>query len=106
MRWAGHVVHMEDIGNVYKILVRKPEGKRPLGIPRYRWEDNGMDLREVEWVVQPIAVTILTELLRFITYMKSKFEYFKFLKRVSAYRKLVCDISTGFIMFCDFYWKI
>jgi len=36
--------------NAYKILVGKPEGKRPLGRPRRRWEDNiRMDLREIEW---------------------------------------------------------
>jgi hypothetical protein len=36
--------------NVYRILVGKPEGKRPLGRPRYRWVDNiKMDLREIEW---------------------------------------------------------
>jgi len=40
MRWAGHVTHMGKMRNVYKILVRKPEGKRPLGIPGYRWQDN------------------------------------------------------------------
>jgi hypothetical protein len=35
------------MGNVHKIFVQKPEGKRPLGIPRHRWEDNiGMELRE------------------------------------------------------------
>jgi hypothetical protein len=36
--------------NAYKILVRKPEGKRPLGRPRRRWEDNiKMDLKEIGW---------------------------------------------------------
>jgi hypothetical protein len=45
MRWAGHVVHMEK-RNVYRILVGKPEGKRPLGRPRCRWVDNiKMDFR-------------------------------------------------------------
>ena len=35
---------------VYRVLVRKPEGKRPLGRPRHRWEDNiEMDLQELEW---------------------------------------------------------
>jgi hypothetical protein len=40
MRWVGHVAHMEDIKNAYRVLVRKPEWKRPLGRPRHRWEDN------------------------------------------------------------------
>jgi hypothetical protein len=36
--------------NAYRILVGRPEGKRPLGRPRHRWEDNIiMDLREIEW---------------------------------------------------------
>ena len=48
MRWLGHVARIgEDIG-VHRVLVGKPEGKRPLGIPRRRWEDDiKMDLREV-----------------------------------------------------------
>jgi hypothetical protein len=50
MRWAGHVARMGERRNAYRILVRKPEGKRPLGRPRRRWVDNvKMDLREVEW---------------------------------------------------------
>jgi hypothetical protein len=47
MRWAGHVARMEEGRGVYRILVGKPEGKRPLGRPRRRWEDNvNRDLRE------------------------------------------------------------
>jgi hypothetical protein len=47
MRWAGHVARMGEPRNVYRILERKPEGKRPLGRPRRRWVDNiKMDLRE------------------------------------------------------------
>jgi len=48
MRWAGHVAHMGEGRDVYRVLVGKPEGKRPLGRPRRRWEDNiTMDLQEV-----------------------------------------------------------
>ena len=48
LRWAGHVAHMDQCKNAYRVLVGKPEGKRPLGRPRYRWKDNiKMDLREV-----------------------------------------------------------
>ena len=56
MIWAGHVARMRERRDVYRVLVRKPEGKRPLGRPRHRWEDNiKMDLHEVgcggtEWV--------------------------------------------------------
>jgi hypothetical protein len=47
MRWAGHVARMGEGRGVYSVLVRRPEGKRPLGRPRRRWEDNiKMDLRE------------------------------------------------------------
>jgi transcription termination factor 2 len=51
MRWAGHVARMgEGKRNAYRLLVGKPEGKRPLGIPRRRWVDNiRMDLGEVGW---------------------------------------------------------
>jgi hypothetical protein len=48
MRWAGHVAGMGVGRGVYRVLDGRPEGKRPLGRPRRRWEDNiKMDLREV-----------------------------------------------------------
>ena len=48
LRWTGHVAYMEQSRIAYRALVGKPEGKRPLGRPRRRWEDNiKMDLREV-----------------------------------------------------------
>ena len=56
LRWAGRVARMEQSRNAYRVLVGKPEGKRPLGRPRSRWEDNiKVDLREVgcdpgEWI--------------------------------------------------------
>ena len=56
LRCAGHTARMEQSRNAYRILVGKPEGKRSLGRPRRRWEDNiKMDLREVgcdpgEWI--------------------------------------------------------
>jgi hypothetical protein len=56
MRWAGHVAHMGEVRCENNILVGKPEGRRPLGRPRRRWEDNiKTDLREivfgdVDWI--------------------------------------------------------
>jgi hypothetical protein len=58
MRWVGHMAHMGKGRNVYRVLVGKPEGKRPLERPRRRWEDGiKIDLREiffggggVEWI--------------------------------------------------------
>jgi hypothetical protein len=48
MRWAGHVALMGEGRNVYRVLVGRPEGKRSLGRPRRRWEDNiKMDLMEI-----------------------------------------------------------
>ena len=48
MRWEGHVARMEEGRGVHKVLVGSSEGKRPLGRPRRRWEDNiKMDLQEV-----------------------------------------------------------
>jgi hypothetical protein len=48
MRWAGHVECVGERRGIYRVLVGKPEGKRPLGKPRHRWEDNiKMDLQEV-----------------------------------------------------------
>ena len=47
MRWAGHVARMGEGRGVHKVLVGKPEGKRPLRRPRCRWDDNiKMDLQE------------------------------------------------------------
>jgi len=45
MRWAGHVARMGEDRGVHRVLVGKPEGKRPLGQPRRRWEDNINTLR-------------------------------------------------------------
>ena len=55
MRWAGHVARIDEERGAYRVLVGKPEGKRPLGRPRRRWVDNiRMDLQEVgcglDWV--------------------------------------------------------
>ena len=48
MRWAGHVARMAEENRVYRVLVWKPERKRPLGRPRRRWVDNiRTDLQEV-----------------------------------------------------------
>jgi hypothetical protein len=53
LRWAGHVARMGERRGVYRVLVGKPEGRRPLGRPRRRWEDNiKMDLRQVGWGAQ------------------------------------------------------
>jgi hypothetical protein len=41
MRWVGHVAHMGEERNVYRVLMRKPEEKRPLGRPRHSWDQNG-----------------------------------------------------------------
>jgi hypothetical protein len=52
MRWAGHAVHIGEKSNAFTLLVGKPEGKRPLGRPKHRWEDNiKMDPREIRWNV-------------------------------------------------------
>jgi hypothetical protein len=50
MRWSGHVARMGRIVKAYRLLVGKPDGKRPLGRSRRRWVDNiRMDLGEVGW---------------------------------------------------------
>jgi hypothetical protein len=48
MRWAGHLARMGEGRGVYRVLVGRPEGKRPLGRPRRRWEVNiNLDWREI-----------------------------------------------------------
>jgi hypothetical protein len=50
MRWARHVVRIGEKRNVYRLLVGKPERKRPLGRPRYRWVDNiRLNLGDIAW---------------------------------------------------------
>jgi hypothetical protein len=63
MRWAGHVACMEQMLNAHYILVEKREGKRQLGRPRHRWDDNiRMDLRKIEWeVVDCIPLAQVTD---------------------------------------------
>jgi hypothetical protein len=48
-RWAGHVARMGQGRNVYRVLMRKPEGKRPLERPRHRWEDG------IKWTVRRLV---------------------------------------------------
>jgi hypothetical protein len=56
IRWAGYVARMGEKRNVYRLLVRKPEGKRPLGRPRRKWIDNiktgilEIGLSVVDWI--------------------------------------------------------
>ena len=48
LRWAGHIARMEEGRSAFKVLTGKPTGKRPLGRPRRRWEDNiRMDFEEI-----------------------------------------------------------
>jgi hypothetical protein len=48
IKWAGHVARTGEGRGVYRVLVGRPEGKRPLGRPRHKWEDNiKMDLRKI-----------------------------------------------------------
>jgi hypothetical protein len=46
MRWAGHLARMGEVRTAYNILVGRPEGRRPLGRPRRRWEDN------IKWILE------------------------------------------------------
>jgi hypothetical protein len=56
MKWEGHVARIEEERNVYRLLVGKPEGKRPLGRPRRRWINNikiyflEIGLSVVDWI--------------------------------------------------------
>ena len=56
MRWAGHVARMGEESGVYRFLVGKPEGKRPMGRPRRRWVDN------LRWICRRWDVGIWTGL--------------------------------------------
>jgi hypothetical protein len=56
MRWAGHVARMREEVGVYRVLVGKPEGKRPVGRPRLRWENN------LGWIFRKCDVWLCTGL--------------------------------------------
>jgi hypothetical protein len=59
MRWAGHIARMGEKRNAYRILVGRPEGKKPLGRPRRRWVDSielgfretGIGWEGVDWMI-------------------------------------------------------
>jgi hypothetical protein len=65
MQWAGHVARMGEMRTAYRILVGKPEGKRPLGRPRHRWVDNiKIYLTEIggnglDWIDMALVNTVL-----------------------------------------------
>jgi len=81
MRWAGHVARMEKERGAFGVLVRKPEGKRPLGRPRRRWVDNiRIDLQEVgygsvDWIGfsqdRDRWRTLVSAVMNFLTSFKS-----------------------------------
>jgi hypothetical protein len=51
MRWAGTVALIGEISNAYRTLMRRPEGKGPLGRSRHRWVENiKMEFREIGWI--------------------------------------------------------
>ena len=57
MKWVGHVVRMGERRGTYRVLVGRPEGRRPLERPRHRCEDNiKRDLEEVKWERNWIAL--------------------------------------------------
>jgi len=56
MEWEGHIAHMGKSRGVYRVLVVKPEGKRPLGRPRRRWEENIV----LRWVFRNLDVGVRT----------------------------------------------
>jgi hypothetical protein len=67
MRWAGHVVRRGEGRNVYRILMGKPESKRPLERPRRRWEDGiKMNLREICWGLEWIHLAQDRDLLQVV----------------------------------------
>jgi hypothetical protein len=64
MRWVGNVAHMGKMKKAYKIMVGKPEGKRPLRQPKYWWEGNikmPVHLREIGWKVWTGFMWLRTE---------------------------------------------
>jgi len=68
MRWARHVARTGGMKNVYKILVGKPEGKRPLGITRRRWEE-WMRLAQDRYQCRAVMNTVMK--LRDLDYLAS-----------------------------------
>ena len=87
IKWAGHVASMrEEMKGAYRILVRKPEGKKLLRRPRRRCEDNiKMNLREVNW----IDVAQDSARWRALVYAEYKVQYAEY-NTVSRIRYILC----------------
>jgi hypothetical protein len=87
IRWARHVASVgEKRKGVYRVLARKPEGKKVLGRPRLRWEDNiKVDLREVNW----IDVAQDSARRRALVYAEYKVHYAEY-NTVSKIRYILC----------------
>jgi hypothetical protein len=56
LRWTGHVIHVREKGNIYKISMGKPEGERLLGRPRRRWEEGNI---KVDPLYDAVVWTVL-----------------------------------------------
>jgi len=57
MRWTGHVARMGERGGVHRILVGKPEEKRPFGRPRHRWDVTiKVGIQEVKWIAWTVLI--------------------------------------------------
>jgi hypothetical protein len=71
MRWVGHVARMGEGRNLYRFLVGRPEGKRPLGRPRRGWEENiKMDLRETG-INGPIWIQLAQDSVQWRTFVNT-----------------------------------
>jgi hypothetical protein len=79
MKWAVQVARMRERKGVYRVLIGKPEGKRPLGRPRHRWENNiKMDLQEVGcWAMDWIEVAQDTDSWRALVNVVMNFGFHK-----------------------------
>jgi len=60
MRWMGHITYMRDRKGAYRVLVGRPDGKRPLGRPRLRWEDIKMNHQKMDGEIGLIMLGIGT----------------------------------------------
>jgi len=115
MRWAGHVARMEEDRGVHRVLVGKPEGKRPLGRARRRWEGNiKMDLQEVGgglgdwmelaqdsdrwWALVGTVRDFRVPQMRGISWLTAKFTFWLLKKDSAPWSKWVSSVSVNF---CD-----
>jgi hypothetical protein len=101
MRWAGNVARMGEVRKMYKVLVGKPEGKRPVGRLRRRWEDGiRMNLMGIGWVGGGVERTQLAQDRGLLLDVANT------VLNLRVQRYADCNVTRSLIRHCDGYRRV